>query len=410
MTRDTGVQIGSTTKILNAIVVMSLVEDGRLELDLPVRSYIPELNLSESRAAREITLRHLLSMSAGVDNGDYADYGLGDDALAKRVAALSRLPQHFVPGSYFGYSNAGVDIAGYVATRVTGQTWEDLLSERVLKPASLSTAASLDSERIFQRISVGHDRVPESGGARVVHPWYGTNRGLAPSGTTFTISAHDLARVGGLFINQGVSDCGRSILSPDSIRTMMMPQVDVPILGQAKSWCLGPFHNLWSHVGIWGHKGGYLHGGSFLYWVPEKKAVLACTFNTPSAFGCLLKTITRDIAKAALGIARPEVMGPASPIEIDSSRYEGVYESLAGTCVVETVQGRLVMRTKWDFQIMSIDDTSFLEPLGNDRFLVGKGGEEDPKLLRQEMAFFGDDGNGRASNLIRGVFPARRRK
>jgi hypothetical protein len=68
------------------------------------------------------------------------------------------------------------------------------------------------------------------------------------------------------------------------------------------------------------------------------------------------------------------------------------------------------MRTKWDFQIMSIDDTSFLEPLGNDRFLVGKGGEEDPKLLRQEMAFFGDDGNGRASNLIRGVFPARRRK
>src|SRR5207244_1212485 len=128
-------------------------------------------------------------------NGNYADYGLGSDAIAKRVAALKTVPQHFPPGTHFGYSNAGTDITGYVAERLTGRTWDDLLKERVLEPMGLKNAASLDRDRVYQRVSVGHVADPQTGKPKVIRPW-GLSRGLAPAGGTFTTSAHELARFG----------------------------------------------------------------------------------------------------------------------------------------------------------------------------------------------------------------------
>src|SRR5690348_15187194 len=67
MTQDTVVQIGSTTKIFNAMLIMSLVEERKLDLDVPVKGYVPEFAVSDPGATETITLRHLLSMSAGID-------------------------------------------------------------------------------------------------------------------------------------------------------------------------------------------------------------------------------------------------------------------------------------------------------------------------------------------------------
>lgn len=413
MTQDTVIQIGSVTKVFNAVMIMSLVEDGKLNLDVPVKSYVPEFEVSDAKATQAITLRHLLSMSAGIDNGDYGDYGVGEDAIAKRVAALKTLPQHFTPGAYFGYSNAATDISGYVAERVTGGIWDDLLRERVLEPAGLKNAVSLDRDRIFQRVSVGHVLDPESGKIEVIRPWARISRGAAPAGSTLTVSAHDLARFGKLFINKGVADSGTRVLSENSIKTMMTPQIDVPVRYIATSWCLGPFMNQWGQVAIWGHHGGNVSGWSFLYWVPEKNGVMACAFNTVdpprrSVYARLLQLMTQEIMKAAFGVADPGIKAPASPIKIDPKHYTGTYECLGGQCLVEVVDDKLVMTTKWE-SIIKLVDTTFLIPLGGERFLRDKGAEADPMELPQDIAFFGDDGHGRASNLIRIVFPFRRK-
>src|SRR6267142_3028384 len=88
MTEDTLVQCGSVTKVLNATMIMSLVEEGKLDLDVPLKEYIPEFMVADPKAANTISLRHLLTMSAGIDNGDYRDFGAGEDAIAKRVASL----------------------------------------------------------------------------------------------------------------------------------------------------------------------------------------------------------------------------------------------------------------------------------------------------------------------------------
>jgi CubicO group peptidase (beta-lactamase class C family) len=106
VTTDTLFQVGSTTKLFTASLAMGLVEDGRIELDTPVVDQLPGFALSDPDATSTVTPRHLMSMSSGMDNGPYVDYGRGDDALARYVASLAGLPQNFLPGTGFVYSNA----------------------------------------------------------------------------------------------------------------------------------------------------------------------------------------------------------------------------------------------------------------------------------------------------------------
>ncbi len=412
MTRDTVVQIGSTTKVFNATIVLSLVEEGKLDLDVPVKRYIPEFEVADRKATDTLTLRHLLSMSSGLDNGDYRDYGEGADAVAKRVAGMKTLPQHFSPGTHFGYSNAGIDITGHVTERVTGRIWDDLLKERVLQPAGLKNAASLYRDRMFQRASVGHVIDPKSGKPSILRPWDGISRGLAPAGATLTVSAHDLARFGKLFLNQGVADSGTRVLTQDSVKRMMTAHIDVPVHWFAVSWGLGPCMSRWGGVQVWGHHGGNSSGGSFLFWVPGKDAVMACTFNTMSprvVYERLVKIMTQDVMAAAFGIANPGIQRPSTPVEVDPQRYTGIYESLAGQCRVESLADGLSMTTSVTTYKKSPDDIVRLIPLGDDRFLVDRGPEAGPMEIPPDLAFFGDDGRGRATNMTRIVFPSSRK-
>jgi CubicO group peptidase (beta-lactamase class C family) len=297
-----------------------------------------------------------------------------------------------------------------VAERVTGRIWDDLLKERVLAPAGLTNAVSLARDRLFQRVSVGHGLDAESGKIQVVRPWSLMSRGQAPGGASFATSAHDLARFGKLFIDKGVADSGTLVLSESAIKTMMTPHIDVPVRYRATSWCLGPFMHELDRVAVWGHYGGTTSGGSFLYWVPEKNGVIACTWNTPSLYARLAKAMTQDVMYAAFGVANPVMKAPTSSIKIDPKRYTGTYECRAGQCLVELADDRLVMSRRCEFIVGNklVDKVSLI-PLGGDRFLMDKGAETDLRVLPQDMAFFGDDGHGRASNMTLDLFAASRR-
>ena len=112
---DTLFQIGSTTKVYNAATIMTLVDEGALDLDTPVKNYIRDFKLADARSTDSVTLRHLLSMWAGIDNGPYTDYGRGQDAIEQYVKAFGDVPVVFEPGEGFGYSNAGTNISGLAA-------------------------------------------------------------------------------------------------------------------------------------------------------------------------------------------------------------------------------------------------------------------------------------------------------
>lgn len=172
MTSDTVIQIGSTTKVFNAALVMTLVEQHRLDLDVPIIQYMPRFRVADAKARETITLRQLLSMSSGLDNGPYTQFWNGDEALASYVDSLRTLPQVFAPGRGFGYSNAGTSIAGRVVEVVTGNTWDAELRARILEPAGLTHTITLAEDLPFQRVSVGHVPGRNGLGPTVVRPWY----------------------------------------------------------------------------------------------------------------------------------------------------------------------------------------------------------------------------------------------
>src|SRR5438045_8953495 len=90
---DTLFQIASITKTITATVVMRLVERGALDLDSPIRRYLPEFKLRDEDVAKRATLRPLVTHTGGWLGDCFAAFGKGDDALARYVAAMAPLQQ-----------------------------------------------------------------------------------------------------------------------------------------------------------------------------------------------------------------------------------------------------------------------------------------------------------------------------
>lgn len=116
---------------------MRLVAAGRVELDAPVRRYVPELRLADERAAAEVTVLNLLNHTLGLDWGIIADTGESDDALASYVAKMAELKQIAPPDTRASYSQAGYNLAGRVIEKVTRLTYERAVASLLLGPPGL---------------------------------------------------------------------------------------------------------------------------------------------------------------------------------------------------------------------------------------------------------------------------------
>ena len=128
---DTLMQIGSITKTFTTMAVMRLVDAGVLELDRPMRSYLPELRMSSSEATSGLTLKHLLTHTGGFVGDDLSEPGGGDDALACYATGMAELAQLTPPGELWSYCNWGFCLAGRVIEVVTGKPCEVAVRELI---------------------------------------------------------------------------------------------------------------------------------------------------------------------------------------------------------------------------------------------------------------------------------------
>lgn len=111
-TTDSVFQIGSITKVWTATLVMQLVDEGLLSIDDPVRRHLPEFHIGDESAAAVITVRQLLSHTAGFEGDIFKDTGKGDDCIEKYLTELTSVQQVFPPGEMFSYNNAGYCVLG----------------------------------------------------------------------------------------------------------------------------------------------------------------------------------------------------------------------------------------------------------------------------------------------------------
>ncbi|RYG74611.1 class A beta-lactamase-related serine hydrolase [bacterium] len=150
VTADDVYHLGSCTKSMTAVLLAYLVQDGLLSWESTLAQLFPELSEGMCPAYRAVTLRQLLEHRAGLsaetwplELGDSFWRASPDSMTAQRLtyikAILSEEPQS-VPGSKFLYANRDYILAGAIAERVAGKSWETLMQERIFEPLHMSSA------------------------------------------------------------------------------------------------------------------------------------------------------------------------------------------------------------------------------------------------------------------------------
>jgi D-alanyl-D-alanine carboxypeptidase len=135
--------LGSDGKAMTSMLIARLVEQGKLRWDSTLAGIFPELAPQMNPEFCKVTLLELLSHRAGLPrNVDLAEYQ-GDDVQALRLrvvrSELAKQPLS-APGDKFAYSNLGYIIAGAIVEQITGQSWEDAISNQVFKPLQMNSA------------------------------------------------------------------------------------------------------------------------------------------------------------------------------------------------------------------------------------------------------------------------------
>ena len=218
---DTLFQIGSTTKTYTGMAAMRLVEQGKLDLDAPVRTYLPDLRLADEAVAAGVTLRHLLQHTAGWAGDYFEDTGAGDDALAQMLGRMAELEQLTPLGETWSYNNAGFYLAGRVIEAVTGQTYEAAVKELVLDPLGMTMSFFFPHEVLTHRFAVGH--TVEEDVPKVVRRW-ALHRAVNPAGG-ITSTVKDQLVYARFHLGDGTTPGGARLLSPETMALMQSPLV-----------------------------------------------------------------------------------------------------------------------------------------------------------------------------------------
>ena len=332
---DTLFQIGSITKTFTGTLVMRLVEEGRLDLDAPVRSYVPELRLQDEDVAARVTMRHLLTHTGGWVGDYFDDTGGGDDALARMVERLVALPQESPLGELWAYNNAGFYLAGRVIEVVMGQPFDAAMRELLLDPLGLERTFFSADDVITHRFAVGHHV-----DGNVARPW-AMSRATLPAGGLVS-SARELLRYARFHLGDG-----GEVLRRDTLDAMRVPQVAAS--GFAEWVALTWYGQAVGERTFVGHSGGTNGQVSLLQLCPAENWALVVLTNHADGSG---------VTRAAFAAAVRERFGVEVPVDapVEATREQleelcGSYDAALGTYELRLEDGRLVaeLRPKGGF-------------------------------------------------------------
>ncbi|WP_121257649.1 serine hydrolase domain-containing protein [Nocardioides ferulae] len=398
-TPDSLFQIGSITKLWTASLVMQLVDEGRVDLDAPVRTYLPEFRIGDEAAAAQITTRMLLQHTAGFEGDIFADTGVGDDCVEKYLGVLHEVPQLFPPGERFSYNNAGYCVLGRLVEVVREKPYDACLREHLFAPLGLSHAATGPYEAILFRAAVGHIEL-EPGAGQQPAPIWAMARSNAPAGSMLAMRPRDLVAFARMHLEDGRAADGTQVLAPGTPARMQAKRVELPYLGvMGTSWGLG-FERFDVPEGdVIGHDGSTIGQNAFLRMVPEAGLAVALLTNggdVVSLYHDLVGHLVESLSDTHLpGLPTP----PQQPERIDASRFVGTYSAEVMDLVVsQDDDGRVWVDTIPKGPLVEMGespDRKELVAFGDDSLIP----VEPEQGMHLPHAFVGDDGAGHALYL-----------
>lgn len=332
VTPDTRFQIGSITKTMLGSAVMRLVEQGRLELDRPLREYMPGLRLRDQEARERASMRHILTHTGGWLGDYFDDLGAGDDALRRMVEErMPELPQELPLGAAFSYNNAGYYLAGRVIELITGRRFEDAMAELVFAPLAMERSHFFPEDVMLHRFAAGH--IQREAGPELAVPWQ-LGRAAHPAGGV-------ISAVGDLLRYARAHFPGESpLLAAESRAQMQAPQASA--VGEYEHVGLTWFMRDLGGARALRHGGGTNGQIADLWIVPERGFALAVLTNASNG-GLLARPIFLQAIGDYLGLDDPDpapVAAPAERLRAVTGRYVGAL----GDGVVELGDEGLVLK------------------------------------------------------------------
>ena len=218
-TAETVYRVGSVSKLFTDIGIMQLVERGKIDLDAPVATYLPDFK-PNNPFNNAITLRQLMSHRSGLVReppaGNYFDDAT--TSLVQTVQSLNSTTLIYEPEKRIKYSNAGIATVGYVLEKTQKQPFTEYLQKTVLAPMGLKNSSFVPTPEITKHLAKAY--MWSYDGRKFVAPTF--QLGMAPAGSMYS-TVTDLARFMSVLFNGGKTVNGK-ILKRETLEKMWTPQ------------------------------------------------------------------------------------------------------------------------------------------------------------------------------------------
>ncbi|MFD1095571.1 serine hydrolase [Salegentibacter chungangensis] len=274
-TANTKHRLGSITKQFTASLIMLLAEEGKLDQQKPVSTYLPDY---PKPMGDEITIHHLLTHTSGIPNytsfpGFFEEKSRDPYKPEEFVETFADSSLQFTPGEKFAYSNSGYFLLGYIIEKVTGKPYEEVLQEKILTPLGMKDTGYDHQETILKNRASGYEK---TGNGYRNAPYLDMSIPYA-AGSLYS-TAEDLYKWDqALYTGE--------ILSEASKKKMFTPQVPNGSGGYGYGWGMNysKLENSKDSILTIGHGGGINGFNTNIIRVPEDRNLLVLLNNTGGA-------------------------------------------------------------------------------------------------------------------------------
>jgi len=323
---DTVFRWNSVSKLHTGLALLQAAEEGLVDLDAPVTTYVPEVTLAGDYDADSLTVRRAMSHTSALPDVWDTDCTVDLRGYWRDV----RWGLHAEDARFFNYSNTGWSLAGRVLEAVTSESFADRLHDRVLTPAGMTTASFRSADGMSGSYAIGYD------GYDYYIPDLNECPAIAPAGGLHG-SVLDLARMASVLLGGGEELLGSDAITAltDEVSTYFSPE---------QTYGLGLYKWSWNGLEVVSHSG---YGGgqrsSFVLLPSQNLGVVVVTNATYWDPYTIADRALSLFAEWASDTEEPELA--TSPSEW--SAFTGTYEDalVTGTILVsQASDGKLYIR------------------------------------------------------------------
>jgi CubicO group peptidase (beta-lactamase class C family) len=371
VTPQTPFLIASLSKSFTAMAIMQLVEEQKLDLDMPVQTYIPWFRVSDLQASSEITVRQLLNHTSGIGadaENEVATLRGDDTTIEQFVRKINKIKLTKKVGESFQYNNANYIVLGEIIQSVSGLSYEDYITQKVFQPLGMNHSYVSQDEARKEGMAVGY-RTIFGFPVPVDLPY---RKDFLPAYSIISCS-EDISKYLVALLNNG-SYNNSQILSKQGVTELMMPSSKV---SEWQSYGLGWYVT----------SGSVYHGGEVTNYqskaklLPEDSLGVILMYNTSSAtLTTLFKSGYRDRIESGIisilyGYEPDEVQPGAGLFDLNRYPMSATYSIYIILCILvivllvlsairlKSLKKRLVIGKKNTWRLVFIGLINFALPL-----------------------------------------------